>query len=192
MLPDGVARAASDQDVVDVIRECAGTSVPVTAAGSQTSMTGASITDKGILLSLRAMDRCIDIDPEKKIARVEPGITIGDLNRVLAEQGLLFPPDPTSENDATIGGAIACNASGARSPFYGATRAHVSGARVVHADGSAVWYHRFRPEKNAVGYAAAQDPVDWFVGSEGTLGIVVETELSLVDLPQSTIGLAIP
>jgi FAD/FMN-containing dehydrogenase len=155
-------------------------------------MTGASITDRGVLLSLRAMDRVVDIDTSKKIARVEPGITIGDLNRILAEHGLLFAPDPTSENDATIGGAIACNASGARSLFYGATRAHVSGVRVVHADGSVAWYHRFRPEKNAVGYAAAQDPVDWFVGSEGTLGVVVEAELSLVDLPSSTIGLAIP
>lgn len=192
MVPEGVARAATDQDVIDVIRESASTHTAVTAAGSQTSMTGASITDRGVLLSLRAMDRVLDIDPSRKIARVEPGLTIGDLNRILAEHGLLFAPDPTSENDATIGGAIACNASGARSLFYGATRAHVSGVRVVHADGSQAWYHRFRPEKNAVGYAAAQDPVDWFVGSEGTLGIVVEAELSLVDLPTSTIGLAIP
>ena len=192
MVPEGVARATNDQDVIDVISECAGTNTPVTAAGSQTSMTGASITDRGVLLSLRAMDRVIDIDASKKIARVEPGITIGDLNRILAEQGLLFAPDPTSENDATVGGAIACNASGARSLFYGATRAHVSGVRVVHADGSVARYRRFRPEKNAVGYHIAQDPVDWFVGSEGTLGVVVEAELSLVDLPSSTIGLAIP
>lgn len=192
MIPEGVARAKSEQDVIEVVRECAGTETTVTAAGSQTSMTGASITDRGVLLSLRAMDRLLDVDSTRKIARVEPGITIGDLNRVLAEQGLLFAPDPTSENDATIGGAIACNASGARSLFYGATRAHVSGVRVVHADGSSAWYQRFRPEKNAVGYAAAQDPVDWFVGSEGTLGVVVEAELSLVDLPPSTIGLAIP
>ena len=107
MVPDSVARPTSDLDVVDVIHECAGTRTPVTAAGSQTSMTGASITDRGVLLSLRAMDRVVDIDTSKKIARVEPGITIGDLNRILAEHGLLFAPDPTSENDATIGGAIA-------------------------------------------------------------------------------------
>jgi FAD/FMN-containing dehydrogenase len=155
-------------------------------------MTGASITDRGVLLSLRPMDRVIDLDVEKRIVRVEPGITIGDLNRVLAEHSLLFAPDPTSENDATIGGAIACNASGARSLYYGATRSHVAGVRVVHADGSDAWYRRFRPEKNAVGYEAAQDPVDWFVGSEGTLGVVVEAELALVELPRSVIGLAIP
>jgi FAD/FMN-containing dehydrogenase len=192
MIPEGVARATTAAEVVDLVRECAATSTPITAAGSQTSMTGASITDRGVLLSLRAMNRIIDIDEKQRIARVEPGITIGDLNRTLAETSLLFPPDPTSENDATIGGAIACNASGARSLFYGATRAHVAGVRVVHADGSDKWYRRFRPEKNAVGYEAAQDPVDWFIGSEGTLGIVVEAELKLVDLPQATVGLAIP
>ena len=68
MVPEGVARATNDQDVIDVISECAGTNTPVTAAGSQTSMTGASITDRGVLLSLRAMDRVIDIDASKKIA----------------------------------------------------------------------------------------------------------------------------
>jgi len=85
---------------------------------------------------MRAMDRVIDLDVEKRVVRVEPGITIGDLNRILAEQSLLFAPDPTSENDATIGGAIACNASGARSLYYGPTRSHVAGVRVVHADGA--------------------------------------------------------
>lgn len=192
LVPEGVARASGADEVLELVRECAANGTPITAAGSQTSMTGASITDRGILLSLRSMNRILDVDIERRVARVEPGITIGDLNRVLAESSLLFPPDPTSENDATIGGAIACNASGARSLYYGATRAHVNGVRIVHADGSDQWYRRFRPEKNAVGYAAAQDPVDWFVGSEGTLGIVVEAELSLVDLPSSTIGLAIP
>jgi FAD/FMN-containing dehydrogenase len=192
LVPEGVARAADAKDVIDLVSECAVNRTAVTAAGSQTSMTGASITDRGVLLSMRGMDRIVDIDPARRIARVEPGITIGELNRVLAEHELLFAPDPTSENDATIGGAIACNASGARSLYFGATRSHVAGVRVVHADGADSWYRRFRPEKNAVGYAAAHDPVDWFVGSEGTLGIVVETELSLVDLPADIIGLAVP
>jgi len=192
LVPEGVARAESADEVIDLVKQSGATRTPITAAGSQTSMTGASITDKGVLLSMRAMNRVIDVDSERMTARVEPGITIGDLNRLLAEQSLLFPPDPTSENDATIGGAIACNASGARSLYYGATRSHIAGVRVIHADGTDIWYHRFRPEKNAVGYAAAQDPVDWFVGSEGTLGVVVEAELNLTKLPDATIGLAIP
>lgn len=192
LIPDEIARASSGAEAVEIIREAVGRRTPVTAAGSQTSMTGASITDRGLLLSLAPMSRVIDVDTEKRIARVEPGLRIGELNRLLSEDGLQFAPDPTSENDATIGGAIACNASGARSLHYGATRAHVAGVQVVHADGKVAWYRRSRPEKNAVGYAAAQDPVDWFVGSEGTLGVVIEAELSLVDAPVSPVGLAIP
>jgi FAD/FMN-containing dehydrogenase len=192
LVPEAVARASTAQDVIELVREVGAAGGAVTPAGSQTSMTGASITDRGVLLSLKPMSRIIDIDVARRIARVEPGVRIGELNRAIAGEGLLFAPDPTSEEDATIGGAIACNASGARSLRYGATRSHVNGVRVIHADGSDAWYHRFRPEKNAVGYFAAQDPVDWFVGSEGTLGVMVEAELSLVSLPASTIGLALP
>ena len=192
MLPDAVARADTSGDVLEAIGVASGTGSTITPAGSQTSMTGASITDRGILLSLSGMNRILDIDVKKALARVEPGVTIGQLNSELAAHGLLFAPDPTSEQDATIGGAIACNASGARSLYYGATRRHVNGLRVAHADGTVGEYHRARGEKNTVGYAAAQDPVDWFVGSEGTLGIVVEAELSLVTLPAHIVGLAIP
>lgn len=192
LIPEAVARAASADDVIELIGIAAGAGTPVTAAGSQTSMTGASITDRGILLSLSAMNRILDVDEKNATARVEPGVTIGQLNRELADTGLMFAPDPTSENDATIGGAIACNASGARSLYYGATRRHVNGVRVVHADSSVAEYRRFHGEKTTVGYAAAQDPVDWFVGSEGTLGIVVESELRLVRAPIHIVGLAIP
>jgi glycolate oxidase len=192
LIPDAVARAASADEVAELIRESVAIGRPVTAAGSQTSMTGASITDVGLLLSLTPMTRVIDIDVPGRTARVEAGVRIGELNRLFSEYGLQFAPDPTSENDTTIGGAIACNASGARSLHYGATRVHVAGVTVAHADGSVASYRRSRTEKNAVGYAAAQDPVDWFVGSEGTLGIVIEAELSLVDLPVSLVGLAIP
>lgn len=192
MIPEAVARAETTDDVLEVIALAADTKTTITPAGSQTSMTAGSITDRGILLSLTAMNRVIDVDVAKRIARVEPGITIGQLNREIAGTGLMFAPDPTSENDATIGGAIACNASGARSLYYGATRRHVNAVRVAHADGTVAEYRRSHPEKNTVGYAGVQDPVDWFVGSEGTLGIVVEAELSLVLKPDQTVGLAIP
>lgn len=138
------------------------------------------------------MSRVLDIDPSRRIARVEPGVTIGALNAQLAPLGLRFAPDPTSENDATIGGAIACNASGARTLRYGATRSHVRGVRVANGEGVLVDLRRPNLEKNTVGYHAAQDQVDWFVGSEGTLGVVVEAELALVELPPVEIGLALP
>jgi FAD/FMN-containing dehydrogenase len=192
MVPDIVARASSIADVVDVVRDAAARNIQVTAAGAQTSTTAASIVDHGILLSMRAMGRILDIDPARRAARVEPGVTIGSLNEELASLGLRFSPDPTSENDATIGGAIACNASGARSLRYGATRPHVRGVKIVNGDAEVVELRRPQLEKNTVGFHVAQDPVDWIVGSEGTLGVVVEAELSLVKKPAREIGLAIP
>ena len=192
MIPDGVVRPESAEEVADAVRDAAAGQSTITPAGSQTSMTGSSITDRGVLMSMSAMNRIIDIDPERRSARVEPGVRIGELNRALAEHDLLFAPDPTSEEDATVGGAIACNASGARTFFYGPTRNHVDALRVVHADGRADWYRREHLEKNCVGYSMVQDPVDWFIGSEGTLGVIVEAELSLVLRPRTPIGLAIP
>jgi FAD/FMN-containing dehydrogenase len=192
LVPDGVARPTSAEEVAALLAESSSSRTAVTAAGAQTSTTAASISDRGTLLSLRAMQRIIDIDPVARTARVEPGVLVGDLKRACAAHDLLFSPDPTSEEECTVGGAVACNASGARSLRYGATRPHVRALRVALADGSIVDLRRTALEKNTVGYALAHDPVDWFVGSEGTLGVVVEAELALLPLPERVIGLAIP
>jgi FAD/FMN-containing dehydrogenase len=192
LVPEGVARPSSVDEVVEIVERSAAERTPITAAGGQTSTTGASITDRGIILSLRRLDRIIDVDPAARVARVEAGVGLGDFKRAVAAEGLLFAPDPTSEDDVTIGGAIACNASGARSLRYGATRAHVLGLKVVLANGDVLDVRRPGLEKNTAGYALAQDPVDWFVGSEGTLGVVVEAELALLRRPDQVTGLAIP
>jgi glycolate oxidase len=192
LVPDGVARATSAGEVAALLAESTSSGTPVTAAGAQTSTTAASITDRGTLLSLRSMQRIIDVDPVARTARVEPGVLLGDLKRACAAHDLLFSPDPTSEEECTVGGAVACNASGARSLRYGATRPHVRALRVALADGSIIDLRRPALEKNTVGYAFAHDPVDWFVGSEGTLGVVVEAEFALLPLPEQVIGLAIP
>jgi FAD/FMN-containing dehydrogenase len=192
LVPEGVSRPTSAEEVAALLAEATSAGTPVTAAGGQTSTTAASITDRGIVLSLRAMQRIIDLDPVRRTARVEPGVLVGELKRACAAHDLLLAPDPTSEEECTVGGAVACNASGARSLRYGATRPHVRALRVALADGSLVELRRTALEKNTVGYALAHDPVDWFVGSEGTLGVVVEVELGLLPLPEQVVGLAIP
>ncbi|GAC1697346.1 MAG: hypothetical protein NVS9B3_15090 [Gemmatimonadaceae bacterium] len=192
LLPDSVARPTTLGEVADILRHATADRVPVTAAGGQTSTTGASVTDAGILLSLRGLDQIRDIDRAARTARIGPGALVGDLKRAAAAEGLLFAPDPTSEEESTIGGAIACNASGARSFRYGATRPHVRALTVMLADGRHVELQRPSLEKNTVGYALAQDPVDLFVGSEGTLGVIVEAEVALLPLPAHVLGLGIP
>ena len=192
LVPEVVARPSSAAEVAEILREATASRTAVTAAGGQTSTTAASITDRGILLSTRALDRVLDIDPVARTARVEAGVLIGDLQRALAPHGLFFAPDPTSDQECTVGGAIACNASGPRTLRYGATRVHVRALTVALADGRVIEARRTALEKNTVGYPPLQDLVDWFVGSEGTLGIVLAAELALLRKPTVEIGLAIP
>jgi glycolate oxidase len=192
LLPALVARPGSLGEVIQLVKRAAADRMPITCAGAQTSTTGASITDSGILLSLRGLDQIAEVDPLAKTVRVGPGALVGEIKRMAAASGLLFAPDPTSEEECTIGGAIACNASGARTFKYGATRRHIKGLKVVLASGELVEFQRLDLEKNTVGYAFAHDPIDWFIGSEGTLGIVVEAELRLIALPVRVIGLAVP
>lgn len=190
--PEAVARPDSREEAVALLQQAAADGISVTAAGAQTSTTGASVAARGWLLSLRPMARILEIDPERRVARVEPGVLIGDLQRACAPHGLFFAPDPTSEDESTIGGAIACNASGPRTLRYGPTRAHVRALTVGLADGSLFEARRPTVEKNTVGYLLAQDPVDWFVGSEGTLGVVLEAELALLPTPDRILGLGVP
>ncbi len=191
-VPDAVARPESHDETVQVMQQAAAEQRCVTAAGAQTSTTGASVAARDWLLSTRAMARILDIDPARRIARVEPGVLIGDLQRACAPHGLFFAPDPTSEEECTVGGAIACNASGPRTLRYGPTRAHVQSIRAVLADGTEFVAERPGVEKNTVGFQLAHDPVDWFVGSEGTLGIVTEAELRLLPTPPQVLGLGVP
>jgi len=191
LIPEFVARPESIEEVVDLMQRATADRIAVTCAGAQTSTTGASITDSGILLLLRSLDSVSAVDAKAKTMKVGPGALVGDIKRTAAAAGLLFAPDPTSEEESTIGGAIACNASGARTLKYGATRQHVQSLKVVMANGDLREFRRSNLEKNTVGYAFAHDPIDWFIGSEGTLGVIVEAELSLLALPTHVVGLAV-
>lgn len=192
MIPESVARPTSIEEVAELLKEATSTRTHVTPAGLQSSTTGASITDSGLLLSLRQLNHIGPVDPDTRTIRVGAGAIVADVRRAAEAHGLLFTPDPTSEEESTIGGAIACNASGARSLRYGATRPHVNALTVLLASGEKLELRRPALEKNTVGYPIAHDPVDWFVGSEGTLGVVVEAELALHALPSQVLGLIIP
>ncbi|HEY3133861.1 MAG TPA: FAD-binding oxidoreductase [Gemmatimonadaceae bacterium] len=191
LLPELVARPESIEEVVEVMRSANTDRLSVTCAGAQTSTTGASITDSGILLSLRSLSMVSAVDSRARSIKAGPGALVGDIKRAAAAAGFLFAPDPTSEEESTIGGAIACNASGARTFKYGPTRQHVQSLKVVMANGDLREFRRLNLEKNTVGYAFAHDPIDWFIGSEGTLGVIVEAELSLLPLPTDVVGLAV-
>ena len=146
-----------------------------------------------MLLSMRAMAR----DPRHRSGRARRACRAWcDDRRVerssSRRSGCASRPIRRAKTTCTIGGAIACNASGARSLRYGATRPHVRAREDRQRRRDRRRAAAAALEKNTVGFHAAQDPVDWIVGSEGTLGVVVEAELALVPLPARELGLAIP
>ncbi len=138
IVPLMVAFPATAADVSAAVRVCARFGVPITARGGGTSQAGQSIGPGVILDCSKHLDRIVEINAEERWARVQPGCVLDDLNRALKPHGLLFAPDISTSNRATIGGMIANNSSGARSVFYGKTIDHVLELDVVLSDGSLV------------------------------------------------------
>jgi glycolate oxidase len=178
-LPIAVVWAQSVEDVQAVMKLAHAHSVPVVCRGAGTGVSGGAHATTGCLvLSLERMNRILEIHPEDEIARVEPGVVNADLNTAVAAYGLMYAPDPASYKISTIGGNIATNAGGLRCAKYGVTRESVLALDVVLADGTLIQTGR-RSFKGVAGY----DLTGLFVGSEGTLGVVVGATVRLRYLP---------
>ena len=128
---------------------CARFGVPITARGGGTSQAGQSIGPGVILDCSKHFDRVLEINPAERWARVEPGCVLDDLNLALKPHGLLFAPDISTSNRATIGGMIANNSSGARSVLYGKTIDHVLELKTVLSDGSLVHLRAARRSRSS-------------------------------------------
>jgi len=151
--------------------------IPLTGWGSGSSLEGNPIpVCRGIVLDFSRMNRILAIRAEDFQADVQPGVVYQDLNEKLRHTGLFFPPDPGAR--ATIGGMIANNASGTRTVLYGSTRDYVMRLVVALANGELLEMGT-RASKSSAGY----NLINLFVGSEGTLGIVVEATMRLVGFP---------
>src|SRR4051812_47480428 len=136
MTPLGVAYPAHAADVAAAVRLAREAGVPVLARGAGTSLAGQTV-GPGLVLDLsRHMHRITELDPASATARVEPGVVQDDLNRAAAAHGLMFGPDTSTSNRATIGGMIGNNSAGSGSVRFGMTIDHVQEGDVVLADGS--------------------------------------------------------
>jgi glycolate oxidase len=126
--PDLVVLPASAEEVAAVLRLAAEHRVPVIPRGAGTGTTGGALAERGgIVLALHGMARILEIDPEDLVARVEPGVILGQLHAAVEEQGLFYPPDPASLDSCTLGGNVAENAGGPRA-FKTASPASMSSA----------------------------------------------------------------
>ncbi len=180
-LPDVAVLPESNDDVVDTLRVAAQHGVPVVPRGMASGLAAASIPfGGGIVLSLTRMNRILEIDQENRTVLTEAGIITVDLEKAVEKVGLFYPPDPSSNEQSTIGGNIACNAGGPRCLKYGVTGDYVMGLTVVLADGQ-ILRTGGKAIKNVVGY----DLTSLFVGSEGTLGVITEALIRLMTKPSA-------
>ncbi len=186
-------RPRAPEEVAEVMAWCQSRGVPVTVTAKRTSTTGASVPMGGALLSTELLATVHDLDD------VDGGVILADYQAEVERAGRFFPPDPTSRHDCSVGGAVACNASGARTFKYGPTRPWIEAAQVVFPTGELRWIDRHTPSpwpvprwteprvKTAAGLYPAENLLDLVIGSEGLLGVVTRVRTRLIDLPREVL-----
>ena len=180
--PDCAVIARSAEDVSAVLRYANERGIPVVPRGAASGQTAGAVALRGgIVLSLHAMNRIVEVDVANQQVFCEPGVVHAALNARLAKDGVFFPPDPGSTRMATVGGMASNNAAGMRAVKYGATAAWVLGLEVALADGSVI-------ETGGVGSRAKQSSAGLeltklLVGSEGTLGVFTKLRLKTMPIP---------
>jgi FAD/FMN-containing dehydrogenase/Fe-S oxidoreductase len=237
--PAGVVYPEGVADVRAAVEVATDHGVPVLPRGAGSSLAGQTVGPGCVVLDMsRHMDGLLDVDPEARTARIQPGIVQDDLDAHLAEYGLKFAPDPASSNRSTVGGGIGNNSTGAHSVRYGITDAYTEAVKAVLPDGSVLHarpvvldseeyeeivskddreahiYETVRalvedheaeiearyPElkRRVSGYNldrvvyendAGETVINLaklYVGSEGTLGVIVEATVGLVTVPEET------
>jgi D-lactate dehydrogenase (cytochrome) len=210
------------EEVAEVLAQAAKTGTPVTVSGAGTGTVAGRVPFGGIVLATDTLNRIKQItrdDLGGGRAIAESGVILGDFQRAVESEGLMYPPDPT-ERTCFLGGNVATNASGARTFKYGPTRNYVERLRIALANGEVIdlrrgklhadrngriaiplpsgatieaqlpTYNMPQVRKNASGYyvAPGMDVIDLFIGSEGTLGVIVEIELTLLPKPEGLLS----
>ncbi|EIC08904.1 FAD linked oxidase domain protein [Microbacterium laevaniformans OR221] len=173
--PVAIVHAASVADVQATMRIASATGTPVVIRGAGTGLAGGANAGAGeIVLSMRGMDRILEVRADDLLAVVEPGILNADLNDALVAHGLWWAPDPASRAISTVGGNIATGAGGLLCAKYGVVRDAVLGVDLVLADGRLL-----RLGHRSVKGVTGLDLTSLVIGSEGTLGVVVGATLKL-------------
>ena len=175
--PLAIALPASVEEVQAVMRWSASEGVAVVPSGGRTGLSGGAVAANGeLVLSLERMNKPLHYDAVDRTLVVQAGMPLEALHNAAREHGLIYPVDFAARGSCTIGGNIATNAGGIRVIRYGNTREWIAGLKVVTADGDLLELNKGLI-KNSSGYDFRQ----LLIGSEGTLGVIVEATVKLAD-----------
>ena len=173
VLSKAVIFPETNEEVSTVLKICNERKVPVVPFGTGTSLEGNVVgNEEGITISLEKMNKILKVNVEDFDCRVQANVTREQLNEYLREDGIFFPIDPGA--NAAIGGMAATSASGTMAVKYGTMKTVITGLTVVLPNGDIV-NTGGRTKKTSAGY----NLTNLFIGSEGTLGTVSYTHLTL-------------
>ncbi|HID50211.1 MAG TPA: FAD-binding protein [Chromatiales bacterium] len=180
-LPLLVVLPVTVEQVQAILRLCHERGVPVVARGAGTGLSGGALPDPdAILLSLARFNRILDIDPQNRTATVEPGVRNLAISEAVAQHGLFYAPDPSSQIACTIGGNVAENSGGVHCLKYGLTVHNILQLKLLTIEGELLTLGSHGLD--SPGY----DLLALLNGSEGMLGVVVEVTVRLLPRPERT------
>src|SRR3990170_1256374 len=181
MRPTAVARPSKVEEVAATLAEAFRLGAAVIPWGGGTAMTLGNLPRAyHLAVETCSLDRVVEYEPADLTITVEAGVTLDNLQSVLAEHGQSFPLDPPGWREATLGGVLASGATGPSRHAHRPAPGRVLGLRVAHADGR-LSRGGGRVVKNVAGY----DMPKLYLGSLGTLGVIVEASLKVAPLPES-------
>lgn len=179
--PEAVVLPESTEQAAEVLALAERFETPVTPRGSGTSLTGGPTPVRGgLVLGTARMNKVLDLSRADRIARIQAGVITAQLQRAVLEQGLFYPPNPTSADYCTLGGNVATNAGGASGVKYGVTRDYLTGLTAV-LPGGEILATGGRCMKDVAGY----DITRLLCGSEGRLALITEASVRLLPKPEA-------
>ena len=178
--PSAITLPASIKEVQDIVALANEHCIPLVPSGGRTGLSGGAVAEKGeLVVSFDRMKKILDFDATDRLVTCQPGVVTSDLKEFAEAKGLFYAVDFASAGASQLGGNVATNAGGINVLRYGMTRDYVKGMKVVTGKGELLNLNRGLT-KNATGY----DFRHLFIGSEGTLGFVVELTLELINPPK--------
>ena len=177
-LPSYVVMPESVDQVQAIMRLCHQENVPVVARGAGTGLSGGAMpVEDGLLLSLAKFNQIVHLDPDQRIATVQPGVRNISVSEAVEKYGLFYAPDPSSQIACTIGGNVAENSGGVHCLKYGLTVHNILAVKLITVTGELLEIGA--DSLDSAGY----DLLALITGSEGMLGVIVEVTLKLISKP---------